>query len=61
MWDKRKENLDLHNKFDGLWIGPYKIESKVIINYFYLAILDGEKFPFPVNGQLCNIYFAINT
>jgi hypothetical protein len=45
MWDKRKEKPGMHKKFDGLWLGPYKIERKVGVNSFYLASLDGEKLP----------------
>jgi hypothetical protein len=33
----------MHNKFDTLWFGPYKIEDKSGTNSFYLSHLDGKK------------------
>jgi len=39
MWDKQKEKLVMYKKFDGLWLGPYKIERKDGVNSFYLASL----------------------
>lgn len=27
MWDKRKEKLGKHGKFDSLWLSPYIIDS----------------------------------
>jgi hypothetical protein len=32
LWDKRKENLGMHKKFDSLWIGPYDIAGEVGFN-----------------------------
>jgi transposase InsO family protein len=61
MWDKRKEKPGVLKKFDGLWLGPYKIERKDGVNSFYLASLDREKLPLLVNGQLFKLYFAIDT
>jgi hypothetical protein len=48
-------------KFDSMWLGPYRIERKAGINSFYLANLDGEKFPLLVNGQLLKLYFPVDT
>jgi hypothetical protein len=33
VWDKRKEKLGMHKKFDNLWIGPYQIESEADTNF----------------------------
>jgi hypothetical protein len=34
VWDKRKEKLGMHKKFDSLWLEPYQIEKKSILNPF---------------------------
>jgi hypothetical protein len=39
----------MHKKFNSLWLDPYKIETLVGTNSFYLTSLNGEKFPLPVN------------
>jgi hypothetical protein len=61
MWDKRKENPCMHKTFDSIFLGPYRIERKTGINSFYLYNLDGERFPFPVNGELLKLYFPTDT
>jgi hypothetical protein len=37
LWDKRKENPGMHKKFDGLWIGPYKIMSEARNKFIQLV------------------------
>jgi len=51
----------MKKRFDGPWLGPYKIERKDEINSFYLGNLDGEKFLLLVNGKLIKLYFPTDT
>jgi hypothetical protein len=55
--DKRREKPGSHVKFDSLWAGPYIIQDVAGKNYFVLSILDGEKLPLLVNGQLLKLFF----
>jgi hypothetical protein len=36
MWDKKREKLGKHDKFDNLWLCPYRIEEIAKANSFYL-------------------------
>ena len=38
MWDKRREKPRMHQKFDSLWLGPYKIEEISSPKDFYLSM-----------------------
>jgi hypothetical protein len=37
MWDKRREKPGMHQKFDSIWLGPYKIEEIFEPYSFYLS------------------------
>jgi hypothetical protein len=43
MWDKRREKPGMHQKFDSLWLGPYKIEEKSGSDSFYLSTNEREE------------------
>ena len=60
LWDKRREKLGNHGKFDSLWTGPYIIQGTTGKNSFYLSRLDGEKLALPVNNQLLKLFFSEN-
>jgi hypothetical protein len=60
-WDKRREKPRMHQKFDILWIGPYKIEEVFGSDSFYLSTTDGRRMPLPINGSLLKHYFQGGT
>jgi hypothetical protein len=61
MWDKRREKPGMHQKFDSLWLGPYKIEEISGPNSFYLSMTEGRRMPLLVNGSLLKHYFQGGT
>jgi hypothetical protein len=61
MWDKRREKPGMHQKFDSLWLGPYKIEEISGLDSFYLSTTKGRRMPFLVNGSLLKHYFQGGT
>jgi hypothetical protein len=60
MWSKRIEKESEHGKFESLWLGPYKIDGIVGNNSFYLSHLDGERLPFPMDGQVMKMFYEDN-
>ena len=58
LWDKRREDLGKHGKFEILWLGPYQITNIAGPNAFCLSHLDGEKSPLPVNEKELKRYFS---
>jgi hypothetical protein len=51
-WDTPRQDKDKHNKFDALWIGPFKIFEIFSNNTYGLQDLEGEEvFNYPVNGH----------
>jgi hypothetical protein len=61
MRDKRREKLGMHQKFDILWLGPYKIEEIFGSDSFHLSTSEGRKMSLPVNKSLLKIYFLEGT
>jgi hypothetical protein len=61
MWDKRREKPGMHQKFDSLWLGPYKIEEISSPYSFYLSIIEGRRMRLPVNGSLLKNYYKGST
>lgn len=57
LWDKAKEKLDNHTKFQRLWIGPYQIAEILGENTFRLSTLQGELVKLLVNDQILKYYF----
>jgi hypothetical protein len=57
LWDKGKEKLGKHGKFDNLWLGPYVIREIAGPNSFHLSHLDGEPINIPRNGQQLKLFF----
>ena len=53
MWDKEKEKLGKHDKFDCLWLCPYGMEGFIGSNSFFLSHLDGEKLELNLDAILC--------
>jgi hypothetical protein len=39
LWDKIREKPGMHQKFDSVWLGPYKIEEVSRPNSFYLSMI----------------------
>jgi hypothetical protein len=51
-WDAPRQDRGKHNKFDALWIGPFKISEVFSNNTYRLQDLEGkEVFNGPVNGH----------
>jgi ribonuclease HI len=51
-WDAPRQDKGKHNKFDALWIGPFKISEIFSNNTYGLQDLEGEGvFNSPVNGH----------
>jgi ribonuclease HI len=51
-WDAPRQDKGKHNKFDALWIGPFKISEIFSNNTYGLQDLEGEEvFNSPVNGH----------
>jgi hypothetical protein len=51
-WDAPRQDKGKHNKFDALWIGPFKISEIFSNNTYGLQDLEGEEvFSNPVNGH----------
>ena len=57
LWDKRKEKLGKHKKFDSLWMGPYIIYGVAGTNSFLLNTMEGEKLLLPVNRKQFKLFF----
>ena len=55
LWDKRREKLGKHGKFDSLWLGPFMIRDEAGPNSYHH--LDGEPMNLPVNGQQIKLFF----
>jgi hypothetical protein len=51
----------MHQKFDSLWLGPYKIEEKFGSDSFYLSTSEGRNMQLLVNGSLLKLYFPKGT
>jgi hypothetical protein len=56
-WDKQRENLGNHGKFESLWTSPYIIQGTTGNNSFFLSRLDGERLAIPINGHLLKLFF----
>ena len=52
LWDKRHEPKGMHNKFDSLWKGPFKIEKLNQNNSFMLAFSTREILSLSYNGGI---------
>jgi hypothetical protein len=51
-WDASRQDKGKHNKFDALWIGPFRISKVFSKNTYRLQDLEGkEVFNGPVNGH----------
>jgi hypothetical protein len=61
MWDKRREKPGMHQKFDSLWLRPFKIEEISWPNSFYLSMIEGRRMPRPVNVSLLKLYYQGDT
>ena len=58
LWDKRREDLGKHGKFDSHWLDPYQITDVAAPNAFHLSHMYGENIPLPVNGKTLKSYFS---
>jgi hypothetical protein len=58
-WDAPKQDKGKHDKFEALWIGPFRISEVFSNNTYRLQDLEGEEvFSSPVNGHFLKICFA---
>jgi hypothetical protein len=58
-WDAPKQDKGKHNKFEALWIGPFKISETFSNNTYRLRGLEGEEvFSSPVNGHFLKKCFV---
>jgi len=58
---KRRKKPEMHQKFNSLWLGPYKIEEVSRPDSFYLSTTEGRRMPLPINGSLLKHYFQGGT
>jgi hypothetical protein len=58
LWNKGKENLSIHTKFEALWIGPYVIEKILGFNSYMLQDMKGQRLMLPVNWQHLKGFFS---
>jgi hypothetical protein len=61
LWDKRREKPGMHEKFDSLWAGPYKIMSCAGTNSFNLETMEGEALKLPINALHIKRYYPSMT
>jgi hypothetical protein len=58
-WDAPKQDKGKHNKFEALWIGPFRISETFSNNTYRLQGLEGkEVFNSPVNGHFLKKCFV---
>ena len=58
-WDAPKQDKGKHDKFEALWIKPFKISEVFSNNTYRLQDLEGkEVFNSPVNGHFLKKYFV---
>jgi ribonuclease HI len=58
-WDAPKQDKGKHNKFEALWIGPFRISETFSNNTYRLRDLEGEEvFSSPVNGHFLKKCFV---
>jgi hypothetical protein len=58
-WDAPRQDKGKHNKFDALWIEPFKISEVFSNNMCRLQDLEGEEvFNSPVNGHFLKKCFV---
>jgi hypothetical protein len=57
-WDAPKKDRGKHNKFEALWIRPFKISEIYPNNTYRLQNLEGDQvFGGPVNGHFLKKFF----
>ena len=58
-WDAPKQDKGKHDKFEALWIGPFKISEVFSNNTYRLQDLEGkEVLNIPVNGHFLKKCFV---
>jgi hypothetical protein len=58
-WDAPKKDKGKHDKFEYLWMGPFKIFEVFSNNTFKLQNMENEEvFGGPVNGHFLKKYFS---
>jgi hypothetical protein len=58
-WDAPRQDRGKHNKFNALWIGPFKISEVFLNNTYRLQDLEGEEvFNGLVNGHFLKKCFV---
>jgi hypothetical protein len=57
-WDAPRQDRGKHNKFEALWIGPFKVSEVFLNNTYRLQDLEGDEiFGGPVNGHFLKKFF----
>jgi hypothetical protein len=54
------KEITFEHEFKIHWLGPYKIEDFVGNNSFYFSLLDGERQPLSVNGEILKMFYQCN-
>jgi hypothetical protein len=58
-WDAPKKDKGKHDKFEALWVGPFKIFEVFSNNTYRLQDLEGEEvFNCPINGHFLKKCFV---
>jgi hypothetical protein len=55
-WDNRREDHGKYEKFDSLWLGPFKIVAIEENNSISFQNLDGDLLEFPMNGRFLKFF-----
>jgi hypothetical protein len=51
LWNKAKEKLCMHTKFEALWIRPYVVENILGFKSYMLQDMKGKILMLPINGK----------
>jgi len=58
LWNKAKEKIYFHTKFEALWIGPYQIEKVIGFNSYLLKDMKGKFQAVFVNRKYRKNFFS---
>jgi hypothetical protein len=61
MWDTKKgEPTNIKGKAQ-FWLGPFRVEMKLVNDAYYLSTLEGRRRPLPVSGHLLKSHHGAKT
>ena len=58
LWNKAKEKLSIHTKFEALWIGPYIVENILGFNSYMIQDMKGKRLILPINEKNLKGFFT---